>query len=97
MKNYFPSAISLGAGFSFCYSPPNMIGLLFDAIIGTAYSDVIYQMDKKQYELLLVTTVSEGFFMNCLAIFFRQENVNQKYETHPVQSCITKHLLFISM
>ena len=22
-------------------------------------------------------------FMKCLAIFFRQENVNQKYETHP--------------
>ena len=30
----------------------------------------------------LFTTVSEGFFLKCLAIFSRQENVNQEYETH---------------
>ena len=39
------------------------------------------------------TTVSDG----CLAIFFRQENVNQKYVTHPVKSYFTKQLLFLSM
>ena len=43
------------------------------------------------------TTVSERFFVKYLAIFFREENVNQKYETHPVKSCFTKQLLFISM
>jgi hypothetical protein len=40
----------------------------------------------------LSTTVSEGFILKCLAIFFRQENVNQKYETHPVKSYFTKQL-----
>ena len=41
------------------------------------------------------TTVSEGFFMKCLAIFFRQENVNQKYETHSVQFYFIKQLFFL--
>ena len=40
------------------------------------------------------TTVSEGFFLKCLAIFFRQDNINQKYKTHPVKSYFTKQLLF---
>ena len=43
------------------------------------------------------TTFSEGFFMKGLAIFFRQDNVNQKYKTHPVKSYFIKQLLFISM
>ena len=41
------------------------------------------------------TTVSEGLLMKCLAIFLRQENVNQKNETHPVKFYFTKQLLFI--
>ena len=32
------------------------------------------------------TTVSEGFSLKCFAIFSRQDNVNQKFETHPVKS-----------
>ena len=40
------------------------------------------------------TAVSDGFFLKCMAIFFRQENVNQKYETHSVNSYFTKHMLF---
>ena len=43
------------------------------------------------------TSVSKGFFPKCLAIPFRQENVNQKSETHPVKSYFTKQLLFIPM
>ena len=31
----------------------------------------------------LSTSVSEGVFLKCLAIFFRQEIVNQKLDTHP--------------
>ena len=41
------------------------------------------------------TTVSEGFFLTGLAIFFRQEIVNQKYETHPVKSYFAKQLLLL--
>ena len=36
------------------------------------------------------TRVSEGFFQKCSAIFFRQEIVNQKLETHPLKSSIKK-------
>ena len=35
----------------------------------------------------------KGFFMKCLAIFFRQENVTQKYKTHPMKYYFTKQLL----
>ena len=44
-----------------------------------------------------LTTVFNGFFLRCMAILFRQENVNKKYETHPVKSYFTKQLVFISM
>ena len=37
----------------------------------------------------------EGFFLKCLAIFFRQEIVNKKLETHPVKSYITKQLFLM--
>ena len=46
---------------------------------------------------LRLTSVSEGFFLKCPAIFFRQENVNQKIETHPVKFYFTKQLLFITI
>ena len=46
---------------------------------------------------LIHTSVSEGFFLKCSAIFFRQEIVNQKLETHPVKSYITKQLLINGM
>ena len=42
---------------------------------------------------ILHTSVSEGFFVKYLAIFFREENVNQKYEACPVKSYFTKQLL----
>ena len=47
--------------------------------------------------ILKDTSVSEGFFVKYLAIFFREENVNQKYETRPVKAYFTKQLLFIIM
>ena len=43
------------------------------------------------------TSVSEWVFLKCSAIFLRQEIVNQKFETHPVKSYITKHLLINGM
>ena len=59
---------------------------------------------KKSIEISFVTPGSrgfsvfaQGFFLKCLAFFFRQENVNQMYETPHVQSYFTKQLLFISM
>ena len=55
-ENYFPSAISLGAGSSLCCSLPMMMGLIFVAIIGTAQSDVIYLLDKKLCDVQLVGT-----------------------------------------
>ena len=47
--------------------------------------------------LLQIKGVSEGLFMKYLAIFFREENVTQKYETRYVKSYFTKQLLFIIM
>ena len=47
--------------------------------------------------LLVVTTVSKGFFLKCLSIFIRQVNVTQKIETNPMKFYFNKQLLFISM
>ena len=54
------------------------------------YKKLIKNAD--QYTSSSLTTVSEGFFLKCLAFFFKQDNVNLKYETHPVKSYFTKRL-----
>ena len=58
---------------------------------------ILYYQPVQAAGVLQVTSVSEGFFLKCSAIFFRQEIVNQKWETHPVKSFITKQLLIYGM
>ena len=57
----------------------------------------LYYCNWRRTVLLYITTDSKEFFLKCLAIFFKQENVNQKYETHPVKSYFNKQLLIIYM
>ena len=59
--------------------------------------DVMCSVSSLATLLTVATTVSEGLFVKYLAIFFKEENVNQKYETHRVKSYFTKQLVFISM
>ena len=49
------------------------------------------------YTIMLRHKCFWRFFLKCSAIFFRQEIVNQKLETHPVKSYITKQLLINGM
>ena len=52
-----------------------------------------HRKDLKRTRNGLDARVFEGFFLKSSAIFFRQEIVNQKMETHPVKSYITQQLV----